>query len=75
MISSVVLHPAAAGECIVTSKFMLALYRVSRREVDVLAGHLHHRLEMLDDGGFRILGKISTLVNCDASLEDLSILL
>ena len=74
MISSVVLHPAAAGECIVTSKFMLALYRMSRGEVDVLAGHLHHRLEMLDGGGFRILGKIATLINCDASLEDMSVL-
>ena len=63
---------AEAGECEVTSRFIMLQYR--REKQDLFAGSYQHRLRVEQDT-FRIAAKRVNLLNCDAPLENILIYL
>lgn len=68
MVSNVMIDSAAPnGDCVVTSRFLMAQYRRERQ--DLFAGTYTHRLRRTA-GGYRIALKKAELVNCDAPMEN-----
>jgi benzoate/toluate 1,2-dioxygenase beta subunit len=68
MVSNVMLDSVAQnGDCVVTSRFLMAQYR--REKQDLFAGTYTHHLRSTA-GGFRIALKKAELVNCDAPMEN-----
>ncbi|MBI1733128.1 MAG: aromatic-ring-hydroxylating dioxygenase subunit beta [Gammaproteobacteria bacterium] len=67
LVSNVMLDSVdAGGNCVVTSRFMMAQYR--REKQDLFAGTYTHHLRPTSSG-YRIALKKAELVNCDAPME------